>query len=465
MAITHNFIETAGFKPTAGEITKAELAINLVDKTIWTKDNVGAVVKLGEVYDDSDVLKDSDTLSTVNSENKLVTESDISAFGGGDMVASQYDTGGAYTVSVDSADTVLGKTVLTDVPAGALFTDTNTEYTGGTGITLNAGAFNHDSHTGDVTGSTTLTIGTGKVTLAKMANMATASFIGRNTAATGVPEVLSAVTARAILNVENGAEVNNISDVNATDLTDGLASTLHYHATDRSRANHTGTQAVGTITGLGTSATVDTGTTSGTIPVLDGSGKIASTLLPALALTDVYQESTQVAQLALTVQEGDVCIRTDLNTTYIHNGGVSGTMADWSAMLTPDANTTNLGTGGVADGTYEITSSTGTNVTIPTATTSSAGMLSGAIFDQIVVNNGKVSNVSTNLGYTASPTNGVVTSSDGTNATLPLGTGTNAGLLAPAAFTKLGHITVTQAVNLDTIESNQIGTLLTGEAV
>jgi len=41
------------------------------------------------------------------------------------------------------------------------------------------------------------------------------------------------------LNVEDGAEVNNISDVNATDLTDTGASTLHYHTTDRARANHT----------------------------------------------------------------------------------------------------------------------------------------------------------------------------------------------------------------------------------
>lgn len=43
----------------------------------------------------------------------------------------------------------------------------------------------------------------------------------------------------------------------------------------------------------------------------------------------------------------------------------------------------------------------------------------------------------TNLGYTASPTNGTVTSSTGTSATLPLGDTTNAGLLAPADKTKL----------------------------
>jgi hypothetical protein len=41
---------------------------------------------------------------------------------------------------------------------------------------------------------------------------------------------LSASQVRTILNVEDGAEVNNISDANATDLTDGGETTLHTHA-------------------------------------------------------------------------------------------------------------------------------------------------------------------------------------------------------------------------------------------
>lgn len=66
--------------------------------------------------------------------------------------------------------------------------------------------------TGDVTGTGTgsfaATIGAGKVTLAQMATMATASLLGRNTAGTGSPEVLDAATAKTLLalnNVENTA--------------------------------------------------------------------------------------------------------------------------------------------------------------------------------------------------------------------------------------------------------------------
>ena len=62
-------------------------------------------------------------------------------------------------------------------------------------------AYVHPNHTGDVTstGDGATVIGTNKVTLAKMAQMATASFLGRNTAATGNVEVLSIATVKTML--------------------------------------------------------------------------------------------------------------------------------------------------------------------------------------------------------------------------------------------------------------------------
>ncbi len=58
-------------------------------------------------------------------------------------------------------------------------------------------------------------ISDGSITLAKMADMATASLLGRDTAGTGVPEVLSATEARAVLNVEDGADVTDATNVAA----------------------------------------------------------------------------------------------------------------------------------------------------------------------------------------------------------------------------------------------------------
>ena len=55
----------------------------------------------------------------------------------------------------------------------------------------------------------------------------------------------------------------------------------------------------------------------------------------------------------------------------------------------------------------------------------------------------------TNLAYTASPTGGTVTSDTGTDATLPLADGTNAGLMTPAQHTKLAGISGTNTGDQD----------------
>lgn len=56
-----------------------------------------------------------------------------------------------------------------------------------------------------------------------------------------------------------------------------------------------------------------------------------------------------------------------------------------------------------------------------------------------------VSGGATNLTYTASPTNGVVNSDTGTDATIPLGDITNAGLLSPADKAKLNNTSGTNS--------------------
>lgn len=61
--------------------------------------------------------------------------------------------------------------------------------------------------------------------------------------------------------------------------------------------------------------------------------------------------------------------------------------------------------------------------------------------------NASASGGSTNLAYTASPTNGIVTSDTGTDATLSLVDGTNAGLMAPAQHTKLAGIATGATAN------------------
>jgi len=57
----------------------------------------------------------------------------------------------------------------------------------------------------------------------------------------------------------------------------------------------------------------------------------------------------------------------------------------------------------------------------------------------------------TNLTYSPSATNGVVISDTGLDATLPAADATNAGLMLPAQFNKVGFLTVTAVTDLDAI--------------
>lgn len=65
---------------------------------------------------------------------------------------------------------------------------------------------------------------------------------------------------------------------------------------------------------------------------LDSGGKINPSQLPAIALTEVFQAANEVEHLAISAQEGDVVVRTDESKTYIHNGGTSGTMSDYTEL-------------------------------------------------------------------------------------------------------------------------------------
>ena len=70
----------------------------------------------------------------------------------------------------------------------------------------------------------------------------------------------------------------------------------------------------------------------------------------------------------------------------------------------------------------------------------------------------------TNLGYSASSTTGTVTSSTGSSAIIPAANGTDSGLLVPTDFLKLSNITVSSAVNLNTLATNSHAAATAGNA-
>jgi len=89
------------------------------------------------------------------------------------------------------------------------------------------------------------------------------------------------------------------------------------------------------ITDAGTAAGKDVGTSSGNIPVLDLDGKLDESILPAIAITEVFSVNSQADMLALVAQTGGVAVRTDINKSFILSQSPASTLANWIELRTP----------------------------------------------------------------------------------------------------------------------------------
>lgn len=109
-------------------------------------------------------------------------------------------------------------------------------------------------------------------------------------------------------------------------------STNDYTTTDKNK-----------LAGLGTASTKDTGTSSGNIPILDSNGKLASSTIPSIAITDTFIVASQAAMLALSTADiGDIAIRTDESKTYILQAAPASTLSNWKLLATPTDTVTSV---------------------------------------------------------------------------------------------------------------------------
>jgi hypothetical protein len=302
------------------------------------------------------------------------------------------------------------------------------------------------------------------------------------------PGDITGVTASAPLTGGGDSGDITVGISQSSDTTDGYLSSADW-TTFNSKTSNTGT-----ITGVTAGTGLSGGGTSGTVTLTNSAPNVStdlSTTTTATTVTIVSSDGTNASIPAATTSVAGVMtgadktkldgiasgaqvnVATNLGyTTAATTGTVTsstGTNATLPAATTAlaglmtNADKTKLD--GIASGaqvnvatdlskttsTTDVTinSSTGTNVAIGAASTTVAGVMTKALYDNVIANNAKVSNVTTNLGYTASATNGVVTSSDGTNATLPLVVAAgNAGLMTGADKTKLNGIASGAEVNV-----------------
>jgi hypothetical protein len=75
---------------------------------------------------------------------------------------------------------------------------------------------------------------------------------------------------------------------------------------------------------------------------LGSDGKLISSQLPSITISDTFVTASQAAMLALVAETGDVAVRTDLNKSFILKGVNPAVLADWQELLTPTSAVTTV---------------------------------------------------------------------------------------------------------------------------
>ena len=79
------------------------------------------------------------------------------------------------------------------------------------------------------------------------------------------------------------------------------------------------------------------------VATLDGSGKLPSSQVPDIAITEYLGSvASEAAMLALVGQRGDWCVRSDSGTTWVITGTVPSNIADWTQLSYPAAPVTSV---------------------------------------------------------------------------------------------------------------------------
>jgi hypothetical protein len=88
---------------------------------------------------------------------------------------------------------------------------------------------------------------------------------------------------------------------------------------------------------------------AGGVATLDSSARVPAAQMPAIAVTETFNVSSQAAMLALPAQMGDIALREDLSKTFILQGQNSTVLDNWAEVLVPPVAQTLAGLADVDD--------------------------------------------------------------------------------------------------------------------
>lgn len=181
-----------------------------------------------------------------------------------------------------------------------------------------------------------------------------------------------------------------------------------------------------------------------------------------------------VGGTGITASADDIAITAGgVGTTQLADDSVTEDKLDNTLLAEIDANTakvtnvtTNLAITGTT-GARTITSSDGTDAIIPVATTSVSGVMSTAIFDEHTANNAKNTNVSTNLTATTHASQITINSSDGEDVVIAEASASIAGVMTVAHHDKLDGIEASATADqtksdIDGLAITTVGALSSG---
>lgn len=169
------------------------------------------------------------------------------------------------------------------------------------------------------------------VTTSKDGLMSKDSLVKLNGIATGANNYTHPSTHPASI-VAQDANNRFVTDVEKTNW-NGKAAGNHNHTlaslSEKSYDSLTGKPA------LGSASSKNTGVASGQVPLIGSDGKLDSAIMPAIAITDTFVVGNESSMLALTVQVGDICVRTDLKKSFILKQLPANVIGNWQELLTP----------------------------------------------------------------------------------------------------------------------------------
>lgn len=234
------------------------------------------------------------------------------------------------------------------------------------------------------------TVASHSVTNTFLAPMATMTIKGNNTGSSGGPYDLNAGQVKTVLGLgtvvtyNTGTTSGTIPVLGSGGYLNNsvIPTNLTFLASQISNSTATGrslitaANATAALTALG----VTLGASANNVPVLDGSGKLLASTMPDIAISDFLgAAANQSAMLALTGQKGDWCTRTDTGQTFIITGTDPTQLGSWHAMSYPAAPVTTVaGRTGVITLSYSDISGLGTAAQANTGTVEGTIPLIGA---------------------------------------------------------------------------------------